>query len=141
MSDNAVRPKLAVSGASDALQWYADVLDAVLGDRYQAGEQVVFAELEVLGTTITLKDADGADPVPQPGPILDCVVDDADAVATPHGGGRGRGRLPRGRSAVRRARRSRARPVRGAVAAADAGHDDARRGRSGRSPVDEMSDE
>ena len=82
MSDNAVRPKLAVSGASDALQWYADVLDAVIGDRYQAGEQVVFAELEVLGTTITLKDADGADPVPQPGPILDCVVDDPDAVAT-----------------------------------------------------------
>ncbi len=81
MSDNAVRPKLALSGASDALQWYADVLDAVLGDRYQAGEQVVFAELEVLGTTITLKDADEADPVPQPGPILDCVVDDPDHLA------------------------------------------------------------
>jgi PhnB protein len=81
MSHNAVRPKLALSGASDALQWYADVLDADIGDRYQAGEQVVFAELVVLGTTVTLKDADAADPVAQPGPILDCVVEDPDALA------------------------------------------------------------
>jgi PhnB protein len=81
MSDNAVRPKLVVSGASDALQWYADVLDAAIGRRYQAGERVVFADLVVLGTTITLKDADDSDPVSQPGPLLDCVVDDPDAVA------------------------------------------------------------
>jgi PhnB protein len=82
MSTNAVRPKLVLSGASNALQWYADILGAAVGQRYQVGEQVVFAELVVLGTTITLKDADQADPVPQPGPILDCVVDDPDALAT-----------------------------------------------------------
>ncbi len=81
MSDNAVRPKLVLSAASDALQWYADVLGAVVGDRYRAGEQVVFADLVVLGTTITLKDADQADAVSQPGPLLDCVVDDPDAIA------------------------------------------------------------
>ncbi len=81
MSHNAVRPKLALSGASDALQWYADVLDADIGDRYRADDQVVFAELVVLGTTVTLKDADTADPVARPGPVLDCVVDDPDALA------------------------------------------------------------
>jgi PhnB protein len=82
MSHNAVRPKLVLSGASDALRWYADVLGAELGDSYQAGDRVVFAELVVLGTTVTLKDTDQADPVAQPGPILDCVVDDPDDVAT-----------------------------------------------------------
>ena len=68
MSDNAVRPKLALSGAADALRWYADVLDAHVGDRYDAGDRVVFAELVVFGTTITLKDADEFDAVPTPGP-------------------------------------------------------------------------
>ncbi len=79
MSTNAVRPKLVLFGAADALRWYADVLDAVVGDCFQVGERVVFADLAVLGTTITLKDPDEADPVARPGPILDCVVDDPDA--------------------------------------------------------------
>lgn len=81
MSHNAVRPKLALAGAADALRWYADALDADLGQRFEAGGRVIFADLVVLGTTLTLKDADSADPVPSPGPILDCVVDDPDAVA------------------------------------------------------------
>jgi PhnB protein len=81
MTDNAVRPKLVVPGGAAALTWYADVLDAEIGQRYEADGQVVFAELVVLGTTLTLKDADGADPLPTPGPLLDCVVDDPDGVA------------------------------------------------------------
>ncbi len=81
MSTNAVRPKLVLFGAADALRWYADVLGAVVGDCFRVGEQVAFADLTVLGTTITLKDPDEADSVARPGPILDCVVDDPDAVA------------------------------------------------------------
>ncbi len=81
MNANAVRPKLVLSGAFDALRWYADVLGAVVGDCFQVGERVVFADLTVLGTTITLKDTDETDPVSEPGPILDCVVDDPDAIA------------------------------------------------------------
>jgi PhnB protein len=81
MSHNAVRPKLVVSGGSAALQWYAEALGAEIGQRFEAGDQVVFADLVVLGTTVTLKDADAADPVATPGPILDCVVDDPDDIA------------------------------------------------------------
>ncbi len=43
---------------------------------------MVFAEIEVLGTRITVKDADEHDPVPDPGPLLDVLVDDPDAVAS-----------------------------------------------------------
>ncbi len=81
MSHNAVRPKLAIADGAAALEWYADVLGAEIGERYQAGGQVVFADLVVFGTTVTLKDSDPADPVPSPGPILDCVVDDPDGIA------------------------------------------------------------
>jgi PhnB protein len=81
MSHNAVRPKLVVNGGSGALSWYADALDADLGERYEMEGRVVFADLVVLGTTVTLKDADQADSVSSPGPILDCVVDDPDGIA------------------------------------------------------------
>ncbi|MDQ4051772.1 MAG: VOC family protein [Actinomycetota bacterium] len=82
MSHNAVRPKLVVSGGSAALRWYADVLGAEIGQHYEAGDRTVFAELVVLGTTVTLKDADVTDPVATPGPILDCMVDDPDSLAS-----------------------------------------------------------
>jgi PhnB protein len=81
MSHNALRPKLVIDGAAEALRWYDDVLDAEPGQRFGAGDRVVFADLVVLGTTVTLKDSDTADPVSNPGPILDCVVDDPDAIA------------------------------------------------------------
>ena len=43
---------------------------------------MVFAEIEVFGSRIALKDADDADPAPTgPGPILDVVHEDPDAVA------------------------------------------------------------
>ena len=81
MSHNAVRPKLVVSDGPAALRWYADVLGAEVGQRFEAGDRVVFADLVVLGTTVTLKDADTADQVSTPGPILDCVIDDPDGIA------------------------------------------------------------
>ena len=127
MTHNAVRPKLVLSGASDALQWYADVLGATLGQRYQIGEQVVFANLVVLGTTITLKDTDEADPVSRPGPILDCVVDDPDATAARMVEAGGEVVFPVADQPYG-ARGGRARPVRSAVAPADPGHDDAGQG-------------
>jgi PhnB protein len=79
--ENAVRPKLVVRPALDALQWYAEVLGADVGPVFEHDGTVVFAQLGVLGTTVTLKDADDADPVPTPGPVLDVVHDDPDAVA------------------------------------------------------------
>lgn len=81
MSRNALRPKLVLPGAADALRWYAEVLGARSGQCYTAGGHVVFAEMEVLGTSVTLKDPDEADLPPEPGPILDCVVDDPDDLA------------------------------------------------------------
>ena len=44
------------------------------------GETVVHADLVVHGTHLSLKDADDTDPVPQPGAILEVVLDDPDAV-------------------------------------------------------------
>jgi PhnB protein len=80
MSDNALRPKLVLPGAAAALAWYADVLDAEVTQRYDHHGAVVFAAMEVFGTTVTLKDADQHDPVSQPGPILDVTLSDPDTV-------------------------------------------------------------
>ncbi len=86
MSHNALRPKLVVPDADRAIGWYVDHLGATEVVRYAAGGSVVFAELEIFGTTITLKDEDRTDPAPAttgaPGPILDVVTDAPDAVAT-----------------------------------------------------------
>jgi len=78
---NAVRPKLVVQGAAEALAFWARTLGATEVVRYTGGESVVFAEIEVLGTRITLKDADDHDPVADPGPLLDCLVEDPAALA------------------------------------------------------------
>ena len=79
---NQVRPKLVLADADAALRFYAEALNAVQIARYAAAGSVVFAEIEVFGTRITLKDADEADPAPTgPGPILDVVHQDPDAVA------------------------------------------------------------
>jgi PhnB protein len=55
MTSNAVRPKLVVADADADLRWYADHLDAVEVARYAGGGSIVFAELTVCGTTVTLK--------------------------------------------------------------------------------------
>jgi len=87
---NRVRPKLVVADAAAALDFYAAVLGATEIVRYDVEGRVVFAETEVFGTRITLKDADQHDPVPEgAGPILDVLVDDPDRVseAVLEGGG------------------------------------------------------
>jgi PhnB protein len=90
MTTNNVRPKLVVSDADAALRFYTDVLGATQVSRYDVAGAVVFAEVELYGTRITLKDADGTDPVPTgPGPILDVLHDDPDAVARAVVGGGG----------------------------------------------------
>ena len=82
MTNNQVRPKLVLTDADAALEFYARVLDATQIARYDVGGSVIFAEIELFDTRITLKDADDADPAPTaPGPILDVVHEDPDAVA------------------------------------------------------------
>ncbi len=82
MTTNQVRPKLVVSDADAALALYTRVLGATQIARYAVAGTVVFAEIEVFGTRITLKDADDADPAPSgAGPILDVVHEDPDTVA------------------------------------------------------------
>ena len=82
MTTNRVRPKIVLTDTDAALQFYARVLDATEIARYDVDGSVVFAEIEIFGTRITLKDGDDADPAPTgPGPILDVVHEDPDAVA------------------------------------------------------------
>jgi len=81
MVSNAVRPKLVLARAADALSFYATALGATEVVRFTAGSAVVFAEIEVLGTRVTLKDADQHDPPSVPGPLLDVLVDDPDTLA------------------------------------------------------------
>jgi PhnB protein len=84
-TSNSVRPKLAVHDAAGALRWYADHLGAVEVVRYEIAGVIVFAELTVAGTTLTVKDEDATDPSPRttgaPGPLLDVVTPEPDAVA------------------------------------------------------------
>lgn len=77
----ALGPKLVLPDAASALQWYADTLGAEVTQRYDHAGTVVFAEMVVFGTTVTLKDADSHDPVPEPGPILDVTLEDPDSLA------------------------------------------------------------
>jgi PhnB protein len=82
MRPNRVRPKLVVIDATAALDFYARVLGADEIVRYDVEGRIVFAETEVFGTRVTLKDADEHDPVPEgPGPILDVLAEDPDRVA------------------------------------------------------------
>jgi PhnB protein len=82
MRPNRVRPKLVVTDATAALDFYARVLGADEIVRYDVEGRIVLAETEVFGTRITLKDADEHDPVPKgPGPILDVLAEDPDRVA------------------------------------------------------------
>ncbi|MGH3306997.1 MAG: VOC family protein, partial [Nocardioides sp.] len=82
MRPNRVRPKLVVADAAAALDFYSRVLAADEIVRYDVEGGIVFAETEVFGTRITLKDADQHDPVPEgAGPILDVLLEDPDRVA------------------------------------------------------------
>ncbi len=79
MTANRVRTKLVVPSADRALEWYQQALGAEVVDRSEIDGSVVFAAFTVLGTTLTIKDADAVDPQPEH-LILDITTDDADPV-------------------------------------------------------------
>lgn len=81
MAPNQIRPKLVLSDAAAAIDLYREVLGATELSRYTHEGRLVFAEIEVNGTVITLKDADDHDPVAEPGPLLDVVDPDPDSTA------------------------------------------------------------
>lgn len=92
MSDLAISPKLVVSGADAAIDFYRSVLGAEPLRRFTVGDQVVFAELRLGTSTLQVKDADEHDPAPPEGGggvVLDLLSPDPDAVmarALDHGG-------------------------------------------------------
>lgn len=82
----SVKPRLVVDGAARAIEWYVSVLGARELERYEdPSGKVVHAELEIGGSRLTLKDADGTDPAPPAlggTPVLLMLdVDDVDALA------------------------------------------------------------
>ncbi len=84
MAGNAIRSKLVVADADAAMVFYRHALDAEVVSCYRLDERVVFAELKILGSSVTLKDADDTDAAAAPGArgaLLDVVVDDPDSVA------------------------------------------------------------
>ncbi len=84
MSTPTIRPKLVVHDADAAIDFYRTFLNAELVSRFEIDDRVVFAELALLGSRITVKQQDDTDASPlsagDHGPILDVVVDDPDAV-------------------------------------------------------------
>lgn len=78
MAENRIRSKLVLRDADAAIALYRESLGAVERVRFEHGGTIVFAEIELRGTVITLKDADEYDPVQEPGPLLDVVDDDPD---------------------------------------------------------------
>lgn len=78
-------PKLVVDDGPAALDWYRSALQAQIGDVYRAGDRVVHADLLVFETHLSLKDGDGTDrsapALGVPGPILELMVEDPDAIA------------------------------------------------------------
>jgi PhnB protein len=74
-----IRVKLVVESADRALAWYVRALEAEVGERHEMEGRVAFAEFRVLGTTLTIKDADGNDRATE-GLILDVRTDDPDPV-------------------------------------------------------------
>ena len=82
MSPNRVRPKLVV--ATRPRRWTSTRRSSAppRSCATTSRARIVFAETEVFGTRITLKDADEHDPVPEgAGPILDVLLEDPDRVA------------------------------------------------------------
>ncbi|MBZ2199303.1 VOC family protein [Occultella gossypii] len=84
-SHGAITPKLVVRGADAAIDFYRRVFGAELQQRFTAGESVVFAQLQILGSTVQLKDEDTHDPSPsslgRPGVLLSVDTEDPDGVA------------------------------------------------------------
>jgi uncharacterized glyoxalase superfamily protein PhnB len=85
MTDSTLCPKLVVPDADAAIAFYGKAFGAVLRSRYTVADSVVFAELELFGGRVTLKDADDTDPSPatlgRPGVLMDVTTDDPDSLA------------------------------------------------------------
>ncbi|WP_114561477.1 VOC family protein [Desertihabitans aurantiacus] len=79
-----ISAKLVVASADAAIDTYRRVFGAELRQRYTSGDRVVYAQLELLGTLIELKDADEFDQLAapgRPGVLLSVTTDDPDALA------------------------------------------------------------
>jgi uncharacterized glyoxalase superfamily protein PhnB len=85
MDDARIRPRLVVSGASGAIDWYVQALGAREVARFEGPDgKVVHAELEVGTAAFTLKDEDEVDRSPGSGggsALLDLEVEDVDGLA------------------------------------------------------------
>jgi 2,7-dihydroxy-5-methyl-1-naphthoate 7-O-methyltransferase len=81
----SLRPRLVVTGAARAIDYYTKVFGAIATERHTGADgSVVHAELEIGDAVITLKDEDATDRAPSAGetPVLLMLeVDDVDAVA------------------------------------------------------------
>lgn len=77
--------KLVVRDADAAIAFYRDALGARQTQRYTMGRAVVYAQMELLGTTVSLKDEDQHDPSPttlgRPGVLFEVTTDDPDGLA------------------------------------------------------------
>lgn len=83
--DTRVAPKLVVDDADAAIDFYQRAFGARCVERYTLEEKVVFASLDLLGSSISLKEADSVDPSPgtsgRPGVILEVTCEAPDSVA------------------------------------------------------------
>jgi PhnB protein len=79
-----IRPKLVLDDARSALEWYAAALGATTGEVHEHDGTIVHADLVVLGTHLSLKDADEVDPSAASqgvtGQILEVLVEDPDPI-------------------------------------------------------------
>lgn len=74
-----VRPKLPVSDANAAIEWYTRVFGATVLSRYEHEGVVVHCDLALFGGSIALKDGDEADPAPtKRGVIVEIDLDNPD---------------------------------------------------------------
>lgn len=75
-------PRLVVTDATSAIDFYQRVWGATVNERFTSKDgKVVHSKLTIGPATVTVKDADGADPVSRPGPLMSLHFDDVDAAA------------------------------------------------------------
>jgi PhnB protein len=81
----SLRPRLVVSSADKAIEFYREAFGAEPGERYTVPSgAVVHAEITVFGQTVSLKDEDEHDRSPGtlggPGVLMEVTTDDPDAL-------------------------------------------------------------
>lgn len=81
----SLRARLVVKGGAGAIAFYEKAFGATTREVFRYGDLVVSATLDLLGTSITLKDEDRWDPSPttlgRPGVLLAVTTDDPDSLA------------------------------------------------------------